>query len=284
MFENKKVITDKKGNEIRFSSVLNYDDKVHFHDFSIKYVVQGTEFYKINGKKQTVSSGEYVVGNQKTEGAVIIDSTTPVLGICIDISKQTIDEVIAYSYEENEAFQRFIFDNEWMVSKSIGQNTQLESVLKQIAQKKHSFATNENLLQNEIFYSLACCIVKDQKMLFSQFKNLKVVKEETNNRLLHFLYDAKHYIDIHFLEPMLLDEIAKESKLSQFHFIRLFKQVFNITPYQYILSKRLEYAHYMLTNGCSSVEVSYKVGFSNPANFCRAYKKHHGFSPKNMGV
>ena len=43
MLTNKVLFSDKLGNEIRFSSVIQTEQKVKFQNFSVKYVVSGIE-------------------------------------------------------------------------------------------------------------------------------------------------------------------------------------------------------------------------------------------------
>lgn len=281
MIENKKILTDKLGNEIRLSNVLTFENNINFSHFSAKYVVAGNENYTINGKKHTVCAGEYIVGNQSIEASILIDSPKPVTGICIDISKEKITEIIDSNFENNEHFKKFLFEQEWVVNKYNAINTTLGYAINHIAQKIESLTYDTNYLNNELFYTLAECIVKDQEKVYTQFKALKAVKEETNARLLHFIYDAKNFIDNHYLENIALEEIAIQSKLSQYHFIRVFKKIFKITPYQYIIFKKLEHAKNLLKSGENIIEVAYKTGFSSPTNFSRAYKNYFGKSPKN---
>lgn len=280
MLENKKIINDEFGNEVRFSKVLQFENQVNFFDFSAKYVVFGDEYYTINGKQFKVSSGEYIVGNEHIDAAIVIDSNETVSGICIDISKDKISEIIDYNYENNDQFKKFLFDQEWLVNKYKVEHTHLGYAMHQIASKIEAIANGKNVLNNEIFYTVAECIVKDQELIFSQFKNLKAVKEDTNGRLLNFIYDSKNFIDSNYLENISLEEIAKESKLSQYHYIRLFKKVFNTTPYQYIIQKRLEHSKNLICDGFSIMEAAYSSGFSGPANFSRAYKNYFGVPPK----
>lgn len=281
MLENKKIITDEFGNEIRFSNVLKFDNSVKFSSFSAKYVVVGDESYTINGKKHKVSSGEYIIGNETIDASILIDSSKPVTGICIDISKDKISEIIDYSFENNQSFKKFLFEQEWVVNKYRVENTNLGYAINQLALKRQDIANGKKYLSNEIFYTIAECIVNDQEKIFSQFKDLKAVREETNGRLLNFIYDSKNFIDSNFLENISLEQIAMESKLSQYHYIRLFKKIFKITPYQYIIFKKLDYAKMLLNSGEPILEVAYKTGFSSPNNFSRAYKNYFGISPKN---
>ena len=64
MLTNKVLFSDKLGNEIRFSSVIQTEQKVKFQNFSVKYVVSGIENYNLNNRKLITKKGEYVVGNK----------------------------------------------------------------------------------------------------------------------------------------------------------------------------------------------------------------------------
>lgn len=279
---NKSIISDHTGNDIRISNVMNYENSVYFHGFSAKYVCSGNEFYLLNNKKLSVSSGEYVLGNQNTSASVIIDSTLPVKGICIDISKEKINEIIDFGFKNNKQFKKFIFEQEWIVNKYITSNTHLGYALHQLATNFENIHAGNTDFSEEIFYSIAECIVKDQEQAFKQFQNLKAVKEETNGRVFNFIHDAKNYMDTHFLENINLEDISLESKLSVYHFIRLFNTVFQITPYQYLLQKRLDFAKGRLLEGADITDITYQTGFSNPANFSKAFKNQFGKSPRNF--
>ncbi|MEM0543408.1 AraC family transcriptional regulator [Flavobacterium sp. j3] len=282
MLINKAIASDNSGNEIRVSSVFNYENKIEFNNFSAKYVLSGKELYQLNNKKYSVSSGEYVVGNKSIEASIIIDSKEPVKGICIDIAKSKIEEIIDFSFSKNQTFKKFIFEQEWMSKKYNAASTNLGYAINQIAQKVEENNTEKTFFTNDIFYSLAECIVKDQEYIFTHFQSLKAIKEETNGKLLDFIYDAKNFMDTHYLDKINLDTIALEAKISQYHFIRLFKKMFNVTPYQYISQKRLHLAKALLLEGTEIIDCTYITGFSNPANFSKAFKNEFGIPPKNM--
>ena len=150
MLENKKIITDEFGNEIRFSNVLKFDNSVKFSSFSAKYVVVGDESYTINGKKHKVSSGEYIIGNETIDASILIDSPKPVTGICIDISKDKISEIIDYSFENNQSFKKFLFEQEWVVNKYRVENTNLGYAINQLALKRQDIANGKKYLSNEL--------------------------------------------------------------------------------------------------------------------------------------
>ena len=74
--------------------------------------------------------------------------------------------------------------------------------------------------------------------------------------------------------------IARQNKLSYDHFRRLFKNYAGRSPYDYMLSCRMELAAEILrTREFQVKEVAYKCGFEDLATFSRMFKKKKGVSP-----
>lgn len=282
MLVNKTIFTDTMGNELRFSLVNQIAQEVKFSGFSAKYVVSGSELYALNHKKIIVNSGEYLIGNQNTASKVLIDSPNTVKGICIDVAKTILTDVMAYKFEKTEALSDFLFEQEWMVQKYNSQNTTLGYALQKLSDNFENLYSGNTAISNELFYAVAECIVNDQSEIFQRFNRLKAVKQATNGRLFTFVYDAKNYIDQNFLEKINLENIAREAKLSEYHFLRLFKTVFNITPYQYILKKRLEYSRILLQQGYGIQDIALLTSFADSAAYSKAFKSAFGCTPKQF--
>lgn len=282
MVSNKNIFSDHSGNELRLSSVFQTEQQVNFQNFSAKYVVSGKEKYTLNHRKIDLKEGEYVIGNKNTVSSVLIDNTAPVKGICIDIAKELLTEIIDYHYQNTTAFSNFLFEQEWMVQKYHAHNTSLGYALQHLANDFDNLSQGNAKVNKELFYSVAECIVKDQSQIFQRFSALKSVKQETNGRLFTFVYDAKNYIDDHFLEKITIEVMAREAKLSDYHFIRLFKTIFNTTPYQYLMQKRLDYAKELLLQQYDLQEVAFLTSFADSASFCKAFKSKYGYTPKQF--
>jgi AraC family transcriptional regulator len=282
MLVNKKIFTDTLGNELRLSLVNQIEQGVNFSGFSAKYVVSGSELYTLNHQKINVNTGEYVIGNHNTNSKVLIDSENTVKGICIDVSKTVLSDVMSFRFENPNGLSDFLFEQEWMVKKYNSHNTTLGYALQKLSDNFESLYLGNATISNELFYAVAECIVNDQSDIYQRFNRLKAVKQETNGRLFNFLHDARHYIDQNFLEKINLETIAREAKLSEYHFLRLFKTVFNITPYQYILKKRLEYSKILLQQNYPIHDIALLTSFADSAAFSKAFKAAFRCTPKQF--
>jgi AraC-like DNA-binding protein len=88
-------------------------------------------------------------------------------------------------------------------------------------------------------------------------------------------------INENFTQKLDLETLAKSEDLSKYHFLRLFKNQLGLTPHQYIMVKRLNYALELMKkeNNLSIVAVS--AGFSDQSHFIKEFKKVFGFTPKH---
>ena len=86
-----------------------------------------------------------------------------------------------------------------------------------------------------------------------------------------------------FLQNPTMNEVAKYGNMSSFHFFRSFKQAFGITPYKYLLNKRLEFSKTLLLKKISAGEVGKSCGFADIFTFSKAFKRRYGISPSRMG-
>ncbi len=84
-------------------------------------------------------------------------------------------------------------------------------------------------------------------------------------------------------QPLTLDTIAGVAWLSPHHFLRLFKQVFLITPHQYLTRKRIEKAQsLLLTSDKPILVICLETGLTSHSAFSRLFRLHVGVSPETF--
>jgi len=93
------------------------------------------------------------------------------------------------------------------------------------------------------------------------------------------IVSARLFIDKNFAEKIDLDNIADEAFFSKFHFIRLFRSVYNKTPHQYLSFTRIEKAKQLLSTGMAAAQVCYAVGFESVSSFTGLFKRTTGQTP-----
>jgi AraC family transcriptional regulator len=80
-----------------------------------------------------------------------------------------------------------------------------------------------------------------------------------------------------------LEQLAGLADLSPFHFARSFRETLGISPYTYVLQKRLECARSKLVNTSASVgEIGRQVGFQSHAHFSHQFRQQMGVTPSDF--
>ncbi len=76
-----------------------------------------------------------------------------------------------------------------------------------------------------------------------------------------------------------LQDLADIAGLSQYHFLRCFKQSTGLPPRQWLLERRIERSKALLQTGIPVGEVAAQVGFSDPGYFAKTFRNRVGVSP-----
>lgn len=90
---------------------------------------------------------------------------------------------------------------------------------------------------------------------------------------------AVEYLRAAFTETVTLDELARETRLSKFHFARSFRATTGFAPHQYQSLLRLQAARRHLERGVSVEESAVLCGFSDGPHLSRAFRRWLGVSP-----
>ena len=95
-----------------------------------------------------------------------------------------------------------------------------------------------------------------------------------------YLIDAKTYIDIHYAQRLTVENVAERVHVSPSQLTRAFKKHYSETPYEYLLSLKLEASKILLTTSRLSVkEISASLGFCDEHYFSMLFRKKTGLSP-----
>jgi AraC-like DNA-binding protein len=94
------------------------------------------------------------------------------------------------------------------------------------------------------------------------------------------LLRSRDLIDSSYGEQLDLRALADQAHVSPRHFSRSFRRVFGETPYQYLLTRRLERARHLLrTTDRSVAEICLDVGFTSVGSFTTTFTRRVGVSP-----
>ncbi|MCW2771781.1 MAG: transcriptional regulator, AraC family [Nocardioides sp.] len=100
--------------------------------------------------------------------------------------------------------------------------------------------------------------------------------------LIH-LRHARDHADRHYDEPLDLERLARIAGISKYHFQRLFKATYGLTPAAYVSERRVERAQDLLrATNLTVTEVCHAVGFSSLGSFSSRFRALVGEAPSEF--
>ncbi len=132
-------------------------------------------------------------------------------------------------------------------------------------------------LDNGSFTKEASLIFFEMILFLHENLNSDVMIESEEASLL------KAYLDKHSKEQISLDTLAGLIYRSPSQTIRIFKQAFGVTPYQYLMKQRLDLAKLLLLNTNKSIkEISLDLNFHDEHYFSNYFKNKFSISPQKF--
>lgn len=91
---------------------------------------------------------------------------------------------------------------------------------------------------------------------------------------------AADYIRSHFQEDLTVSKLARYVGLNRSYLTTVFQNTLHISPQQFLMHFRMEYASQLLREGTLSVsEVARSCGYPDPLTFSKAFKRTLGVTP-----
>lgn len=151
---------------------------------------------------------------------------------------------------------------------------QLASMMRLIATEVRCGSPHGALYANSLSFALAT-------YLFSRHAGGgRVVPRERGTLRAHQKAAVLDVIQHRLDGDLALDDLAAAAGVSRYHFLRLFKNTFGVTPHHFVLDRRIEAAARLLEHtGLPLAEVAAQTGFSSQSHLGSAMQRSLGCTP-----
>jgi AraC family transcriptional regulator len=271
-------------NSIINASASDIAYKEHWGCLSVKCAFGGNEFYKSQRRVYSVNDQNFLILNEGQYYSSYIFSKKPVESFTLNFTQAFAKEIIQSITSSDEK----ILDNPFSENKSIPEfveklyqhNYTLSPLIFTIRKLSKNFNANRHLV-TELYYPLVEQLFFLHKEIKTEINNISALRLSTRKELYKRLHYAKDYIDSCYASQITLEELSLISLMNTAHFLRQFKKHFHITPYQYLIHKRIDAAAALLKNSNLSVtEICTAVGYEDHSSFTKLFKKNFGSSPE----
>lgn len=278
---------DCNGNLFNVSSLSEFYRPVDSSGFAIKFVTEGKERYTIDKQPYDIATGSYLLLNCEKEAKVEIESKKKVKGICINISPAVIADAVSSLARPDTPYSdpglaSFFYTDHFLENQYNADHTLLGDKLQRISQGIKHNTLSAGHINTELFFDIAEGLIADQTTVFKQLQSIRAVKSVTKRDLCRRLMRGREFMDACFTQSLSIEQVAQAAAMSEFHFFRLFKNMFGLSPHQYILHKRLQAASQLLKTGYSVSEAAMDCGFTDIYTFSKAFKKRFGMPPSSF--
>jgi len=275
---------DESWNKIIFSQTRRIEHDLHNLGLSLKYVHQGREWYEVEGQSYEVKAGQFLLVNHNRKAHVSIDSKDlPVIGTCLYIDPNLLQEVLQtrqQSATENlEKVNIAAPDLECLEAVyHIGESPKISQLLRHVLQYRQRELSPDE--QRSLYWTIAEVLVEHRHCTRQQVLDIASEKRSTREELYRRLLLAVDFMHNNYDKKIAVRDIAAAAFLSEYHFMRTFRQSFGKTPNQFLSHLRLRQAANLLQQGqCSVTEIAALCGFSDVQYFSKTFKKAYGQSP-----
>jgi AraC family transcriptional regulator len=250
---------------------------------SIKSFYNGTAHYAIGPRRFVVDDSSYFVVNDGQAYSIDIEAAHPIESCCLFFAPGFVEEIqhnLASTTDrllvEPQPNRRSSVD---FFERTYSHDRLVSPVLTQL----RVAATGNHMDQNwliEQFHVIMRRLLDVHTNTYREVEALPAMRAATREELYRRIHYAREYAAAMFTTPVTLDEIACVAGLSPNHLLRTFKQVFDQTPYQYVIAKRVAYAQELLRSTDQSVtDICFAVGFASLGAFSWWFRQRVGVSP-----
>jgi AraC family transcriptional regulator len=275
-------------NEV-FISNLNYLEPYSYtSNFSIKYVYEGVEQYRVNGVNNKLLNGHCLIVNNESDVLAGCgtgkDKKEINLGMSVFLTPMIISEV----FEAGKIWSKDILHE---YPNTMAPVSFYDGVIKNdpFAEtlKKHFLLLNYTKkihdLDEGYYYGICEQLLQFQHNIFSTLCEIQKIKYSTRQEILKRVLLAKEIIDHNYLQGLNLNYLAKESSLSKYFLIRSFKQVFKVTPHKYHIQLKINKAKELLQHQTLSIsEVASLLNYPNIFAFSKQFNLITGCAPSKF--
>lgn len=257
---------DKINCKLLYVTTASYDSDwhstIHFHNFTeIFYVVQGEGSFIVDNSEFEVKADDMIIVNPNVSHTEVSNEKSPLEYIALGIEGLLFSQIIKNEDTHADYFLQNYQDYKHEVL------FYLKTLVTEVKNKEDYY---DRLCQD----LLEVCIIN---MIRRANNTFSIASTKKMNKECSYV---KQYIDLHYQENITLDELSRLTYVNKYYLVHAFKKYIGLSPINYLISKRVEEAKFLLeTTNYSVSQISDIVGFSSQSYFSQVFKKTMGTTP-----
>ena len=251
---------------------------------SIKAVLSGSVIWETDVRKYVVRENSYLVINQGQPYSFMIDSATPTTTHSIFFQHGFVEEIHRVLTQPDSAL---LDSPDTSLRSSVTFRQRLEpepSGVLAALRVLHDAKAHGQTLQTaaeEQYFRIARTLLREFQHAEEAASRIFAVSASTREELMRRVFRGRDFLLSQMDESVSIADAARAACMSRYHFFRVFRAAFRVTPHQFLTSQRLARARVLLRAGKHTVtDACLDSGFKSPASFSSLFRRHFGVSPQ----
>ena len=253
---------------------------------SIKAVLAGSVIWETGGQRYVVRENSYLVVNRGQSYSFTIDSAAPSTTLSVFFQHGFVEEVhraltqpdAALLDSPDAAPPGSLIFRQRLEPEPSGVLVALRSL--HAARARGPIATTAT---EEAFFRIAGALVREFPRAEEAASHFSAVRASTREELLRRVLRGRDFLLSRMDESVSVADAAHAACMSPYHFLRVFRTAFRLTPHQFLTTQRLARARTLLRGGKHTVtDVCLESGFQSLGSFSSLFRRHFGVSPQEV--
>jgi len=250
---------------------------------SLKTFSNGNAYYNTGKGNYRVDSRSFLVLNDDTEYSIKINQQEPVSSFCLFFKQELLSEIGSLLIRKPEFIvdnYNFLPDEYCFFERTFPIEKLHNSSFKGFKLGFETFK-NDPFWISENFVAITNDLAGINSENYIERNKLQLKRQSTRQEVYKRVLIAREYLHYCYDKNVTLEEVANISCLSLNHLLRCFKQVFELSPHQYLITVKLQQAQQLLNKHDISLDqICDEIGFQSVGTFCNLFKRKTGFTPQ----
>jgi AraC-like DNA-binding protein len=269
-----------------FSEILKkpYQSPEHPSGIGLLTADRGVCHYYVNGIKNEIGENKLFFINRGSQLA--IKTTVPGVMPTMLFFNSQLPDLVQHSLIYSDEVLLENFDNlpyDFSYLERVHVDSVMHGRMTDLIELGSSCSSFSDIQADVAVRAIFEDLLKANREAYKFSQNIQAVKASTRLEIFRRVSLARNWMDENFHAPISLEDIAAMASMNSQHFLRMFKQVYCITPHQYLIDRKLQKAKSLLESTKMTVnDICLTVGFESVFSFSILYKKRFGIPPSRL--
>jgi AraC family transcriptional regulator len=245
--------------------------------------IAGKSRCEVDGHSAAIDEDNYFISNRFQPYTLEIENETPTETFNIHIGEYFSEQLFASAMFSSDTLlnhgKQLVVPTVAFHNKLYRRDAVFNGLIKNLQQTQQDGRV-DNLLFEERLSILLMHLLQQHRDILTTIEKMPPLKSSTKQELYKRLAMAADHIHAGYMGQLQLEEMANAACLSKFHFLRLFKYVYHVSPYQYLQQLRVERSEHLLRKTNLPVaDIAVMLGFETGNSFSRLFRQHKGIYP-----